>query len=102
MADSEDPEPAIDLQKQPSGRQDLNLRPLDPQSSALPSCATSRSRRYLRTGPPTLSHLGSTPHVRFPPASALRTPAAPASRTTSGPSGTSRFGTFPLRSLIWA
>ncbi len=25
-----------------SGRQDLNLRPLDPQSSALPSCATSR------------------------------------------------------------
>ena len=31
-----------DLQKQPSGRQDLNLRPLDPQSSALPSCATSR------------------------------------------------------------
>ncbi len=26
----------------PSGRQDLNLRPLDPQSSALPSCATSR------------------------------------------------------------
>src|SRR5664279_3484804 len=26
----------------PSGRQDLNLRPLDPQSSALPNCATSR------------------------------------------------------------
>jgi hypothetical protein len=26
-----------------SGRQDLNLRPLDPQSSALPSCATSRA-----------------------------------------------------------
>ena len=25
-----------------SGRQDLNLRPLDPQSSALPNCATSR------------------------------------------------------------
>ena len=25
-----------------SGRQDLNLRPLDPKSSALPSCATSR------------------------------------------------------------
>ena len=25
-----------------SGRQDLNLRPLDPQSSALPSCATAR------------------------------------------------------------
>lgn len=32
----------------PSGRQDLNLRPLDPQSSALPNCATSR------------------PHHRFP------------------------------------
>ena len=28
--------------RRPSGRQDLNLRPLDPQSSALPSCATSR------------------------------------------------------------
>ena len=26
-----------------SGRQDLNLRHLDPQSSALPSCATARS-----------------------------------------------------------
>ena len=25
-----------------SGRQDLNLRPLDPQSSALPGCATPR------------------------------------------------------------
>lgn len=25
-----------------SGREDLNLRPLDPQSSALPSCATPR------------------------------------------------------------
>ena len=25
-----------------SGRQDLNLRPLDPQSSALPNCATPR------------------------------------------------------------
>jgi hypothetical protein len=30
----------------PSGRQDLNLRPLDPQSSALPSCATSRHPAY--------------------------------------------------------
>ncbi|SVB06636.1 uncharacterized protein METZ01_LOCUS159490, partial [marine metagenome] len=25
-----------------SGREDLNLRPLDPQSSTLPDCATSR------------------------------------------------------------
>ena len=25
-----------------SGREDLNLRPLDPQSSALPDCATPR------------------------------------------------------------
>jgi integrase len=31
-----------DLRLPLSGRQDLNLRPLDPQSSALPSCATSR------------------------------------------------------------
>jgi hypothetical protein len=29
-----------------SGRQDLNLRPLDPQSSALPSCATSRPHPF--------------------------------------------------------
>ncbi|GAA0551398.1 hypothetical protein GCM10010390_62090 [Streptomyces mordarskii] len=35
-------ETAFDLRKRWSGRQDLNLRPLDPQSSALPSCATSR------------------------------------------------------------
>src|SRR5204862_7916573 len=28
-----------------SRRRDLNPRPLDPQSSALPNCATSRSRR---------------------------------------------------------
>ncbi|KPI16136.1 hypothetical protein OV450_2467 [Actinobacteria bacterium OV450] len=33
---------ASDLLRAWSGRQDLNLRPLDPQSSALPSCATSR------------------------------------------------------------
>jgi hypothetical protein len=31
-----------------SGRQDSNLRPLDPQSSALPSCATSRPRPLRR------------------------------------------------------
>ena len=30
-----------------SGRQDLNLRPLDPKSSALPSCATSRRCRNI-------------------------------------------------------
>src|SRR5690606_37450633 len=30
-----------------SGRPDLNRRPLDPQSSALPSCATSRSHPAL-------------------------------------------------------
>ena len=33
-----------------SGRQDLNLRPLDPQSSALPSCATSRCPDALSGG----------------------------------------------------
>ena len=31
-----------------SGGQDLNLRPLDPQSSALPNCATTRfAKRYI-------------------------------------------------------
>ena len=29
-----------------SEREDLNLRPLDPQSSALPNCATSRVINY--------------------------------------------------------
>src|SRR5699024_1095673 len=44
-----------------SGRRDLNPRPLDPQSSALPNCATSRDRRahnrlrFLPTGT-TVSH----------------------------------------------
>src|ERR1700722_14425119 len=32
------------LFEKPSGRPDLNRRPLDPQSSALPNCATSRCR----------------------------------------------------------
>ncbi len=36
------PKPALTCDCLQSGRQDLNLRPLDPQSSALPSCATSR------------------------------------------------------------
>ncbi len=35
-----------------SGRQDLNLRPLDPQSSALPSCATSRCVPWCPRGEP--------------------------------------------------
>ena len=40
-----------------SGRRDLNPRPLDPQSSALPSCATSRPclPAGLRSGPTYLS-----------------------------------------------
>ena len=36
------PKPPLICDSFESGRQDLNLRPLDPQSSALPSCATSR------------------------------------------------------------
>ena len=32
----------MESNKKWSGRQDLNLRPLDPQSSALPDCATPR------------------------------------------------------------
>src|SRR5699024_6463292 len=62
-----------------SGRRDLNPRPLDPQSSALPNCATSRDRRahnrlrFLPTGT-TVSHF--RPHsntkgrVRGAPAAA--------------------------------
>jgi hypothetical protein len=51
----------------PSGRQDLNLRPLDPQSSALPSCATSRpppkepgqlSARAMRAHDPRVGRTG--------------------------------------------
>ena len=33
-----------------SERKDSNLRPLDPQSSALPSCATLRERSALYPG----------------------------------------------------
>ena len=33
-----------------SEREDLNLRPLDPQSSALPDCATSRKSYYNSFG----------------------------------------------------
>ena len=32
----------VNMEKVMSGRQDLNLRPLDPQPSALPDCATPR------------------------------------------------------------
>ena len=35
-----------------SGRQDLNLRPLDPQSSALPDCATPRRGRIINLSRP--------------------------------------------------
>ncbi len=49
---------------QPSGRQDLNLRPLDPQSSALPSCATSRHpRRGLNQTTPPLADARAGPVV---------------------------------------
>src|SRR5579862_8912201 len=45
-----------------SGRRDLNPRPLDPQSSALPSCATSRNRPSATsvTDPLTLAQDGSS------------------------------------------
>ena len=32
-----------------SGREDLNLRPLEPHSSALPDCATPRRKKILLT-----------------------------------------------------
>jgi hypothetical protein len=40
-----------------SGRLDLNQRPLDPQSSALPNCATPRSRIYSTAKPSESKHL---------------------------------------------
>src|SRR5262249_44930113 len=47
-----------------SGRRDLNPQPLDPQSSALPSCATSRCRspgsRY------SVAHTSTSTLVRIP------------------------------------
>jgi len=68
----------------PSGWRDLNPRPLDPQSSALPNCATAR--------PPSRDHAGRfgalklylTPHLvpgeRFEPVRAH----LPESRSTTG------------------
>jgi hypothetical protein len=32
-----------------SGREDLNFRPLEPHSSALPDCATPRHKKHLLT-----------------------------------------------------
>lgn len=52
---------ACDLRKHKSGRQDLNLRPLDPQSSALPSCATSRYPSDLGF-PPGRTRMRTIPH----------------------------------------
>src|SRR5437899_9661139 len=39
------------VSEMPSGRQDLNLRPLEPHSSALPGCATPR-RATILIAPP--------------------------------------------------
>ena len=54
-----------DLVFLPSGWRDLNPRPLDPQSSALPNCATSRCRIghrpygwYSVAHPPRARHSG--------------------------------------------
>ena len=41
-----------------SGRQDLNLRPLGPQPSALPDYATSRLIKILKLGVNTTKHNG--------------------------------------------
>ena len=50
-----------------SGRQDSNLRPFDPQSNALPDCATARNscnastyRYYFRISIPPLARVGGT------------------------------------------
>ena len=45
----------------PSGRPDLNRRPLDPQSSALPNCATSRPST---TDPMTIAQRAAAPCQR--------------------------------------
>ena len=65
-----------------SGRRDLNPRPLDPQSSALPNCATSRSRRAPGA---TAAHRVPDPRVGSPcPVDAPRRPGlAAAGRTTA-------------------
>ena len=44
-----------------SGRPDLNRRPLDPQSSALPNCATSRPSM---TDPMTIAQRGAASRQR--------------------------------------
>src|SRR5688572_12936051 len=53
-----------DLVFLPSGWPDLNRRPLDPQSSALPNCATSRSLTTVRE----LSRRGTRSQNGYPSA----------------------------------
>ena len=91
QVDSEKGGPSVRKNRpsRPSGRQDLNLRPLDPQSSALPSCATSR--------PPLAGHVepyrthGSIPPGVSSVASTLRT-----SATASSCDPTSSFASTAL------
>ncbi len=48
-----------------SGRLDLNQRPLEPHSSALPYCATSRRRSFYHSG--TLLSITAVPGGKYFP-----------------------------------
>jgi hypothetical protein len=62
--------PAISL----SGRRDLNPRPLDPQSSALPSCATSRCWRAMHDSRYRLAHASAGTRAAYPPRTIKKPP----------------------------
>ena len=75
-----------------SGRRDLNPRPLDPQSSALPDCATARTGAWFSPGAadrrcrkPRKRLGGSTAGTRQGPAGNRGPPTSDARSRTAGP-----------------
>ncbi len=70
-------ETGIDLKW--SGRRDLNSRPLAPQASALPGCATSRWNPLPRM---TMTAWGSTFQILHSAAATMRTPALTSMRNS--------------------
>src|SRR5512136_3059874 len=65
-----------------SGREDLNLRPLEPHSSALPGCATPRNRLEVYSRDRILANDMHLPRDRW--RSLISIPATPQARGIAG------------------